>query len=667
MRISYQRAGGRKESGTWEARFLARALAGAIFVGILSGGPWSFATAAPQGKGKAKVPAARKGVPFPRSAAEQQRVAIEVAAIDRERRSEVQAAADQIDAILESAVLDRGFVVGPAIDDATFVRRIYLDLAGRIPTATEVTDFLNSSAENKRGALIDDLLESADYVSNFYNFWADVLRLTERPDPNIIGDPYLHYVKDSIRTNKPYDQWVTEMLTADGKVWENPAAGYQLRDNGMPLPYVDNTVRVFLGTQIGCAQCHDHPFDEWTQHQFYQLAAFTAGTQTRVRGGGGRGGDSVRELVTKGRKSLPQPVFASFQRLVRANTFAVTENRGVLKLPHDYASVPGRPGDVVSPAVLWGEIPSSAAEGTRREQFAAWVTSSENARFSQTIANRLWRRLTGIGIVEPIDDFRPDNPPWSEPLLDRLAAEVVSSGFDLRHVVRCIVSSRAYQREAIVDDPADRENFVFQGPALRRMTAEQVWDSILGLTVFNAWPFQRATAEQMREVLDVRLGQVDFDRVVTQAQAFQASAVGNGARRSLMKEHGFRGLLLCKASELPTPLPPSHFLRQFGQSDRETIQGNTTQATVPQILAMLNGPLTGAVMERGSRLSELLESQEDLDAKIDLIFLSLLARYPDDQERLTAREELAGGERQSVGAGNVVWALLNTREFLFVD
>ena len=115
-----------------------------------------------------------------------------------------------------------------------------------------------------------------------YNFWADTLRLTDRPQANIIADPYLSYIKESLRVNKPYDEWVYEMLTADGKVWENGAVGYQLRDDGMPLPYVDNTVRVFLGTQIGCAQCHDHPFDDWTQYQFYQLAAFTNGTRTRM-------------------------------------------------------------------------------------------------------------------------------------------------------------------------------------------------------------------------------------------------------------------------------------------------------------------------------------------------------------------------------------------------
>ena len=153
------------------------------------------------------------------------------------------------------------------------------------PELAEVSEANFVVPEYHREDLIDKLLSSPDYVSNMYNFWADTLRLVERPQPNIVADPFLGYVKDSIRTNKKYDQWVYEMLTADGKTWENPAVGFQLRDDGMPLPYIDNTVRVFLGTQIGCAQCHDHPFDQWTQYQFYELAAFTAGTRTRIQRG----------------------------------------------------------------------------------------------------------------------------------------------------------------------------------------------------------------------------------------------------------------------------------------------------------------------------------------------------------------------------------------------
>ena len=161
----------------------------------------------------------------------------------RERRTELELAAAELDNLIETKLTEEGQSPNLYVEDEVFLRRIYLDVAGRIPTYWEAQSFLDSKDPDKRIELIDALLGSPDYVSSSYNYWADTLRLRERPQPNIVADPFLAYVKDAIRTNKPYDEWVYEMLTADGKVWENPAVGYQLRDDGMPLPYIDNTVR----------------------------------------------------------------------------------------------------------------------------------------------------------------------------------------------------------------------------------------------------------------------------------------------------------------------------------------------------------------------------------------------------------------------------------------
>ena len=313
---------------------------------------------------------------LPASIRKEGEVDLVVAPIDRSTRSRVQQTAGRIDKVINQHLISKGAQPNGMSSDATFVRRIYLDLAGRIPTYEETVAFLTDKSPDKREVLIDNLLESPDYVSNFYNMWADVLRLTERPENNIIADPYLAYVKQSIADNKPYDKWVYEMLTADGKLWENPAAGYQMRDNGMPLPYVDNTVRIFLGTQIGCAQCHDHPFDVWTQHQFYQLAAYTAGTNTRVTTKDAKTkGNPANKLINEAKgRNLPRQEFNSMQRLIRANTYAVSETSRRLRLPHDYAYTDGKPNDLVEPEVLWGAIPAAAAQGSRREQFAAWLT-----------------------------------------------------------------------------------------------------------------------------------------------------------------------------------------------------------------------------------------------------------------------------------------------------
>ena len=174
-----------------------------------------------------------------------------------------------------------------------------MNSARRIPTYEQTVAFLDSQDEHKRQKLIDTLLNSPGYASHFFNYWANILRLQDFPEQNLPAAAYIDWIKDSIRENKPYDRWVTEMLTAEGKIWDNPAAGYLLRDSGMPLDSVNNTVRVFLGTQIGCAQCHDHPFDRWKQHEFYEMAAFMFGVKTR--GGAGRGNpvNRLREELLK--------------------------------------------------------------------------------------------------------------------------------------------------------------------------------------------------------------------------------------------------------------------------------------------------------------------------------------------------------------------------------
>ena len=594
---------------------------------------------------------------------------VEVAPLSSDNRAEVRQAASSFDIAVLTELAARGDLPGPTCDDATFLRRIYLDVAGRIPTFNEASDFLNSADTDKREDLIDRLLQSPDYVSHTYNRWADVLRLHDRPQPNIIADPYHGYIKASIAQNKPYDTWVGEMLTADGKVWQNPATGFQLRDDGMPLPYIDNTVRVFLGTQIGCAQCHDHPFDEWSQKQFYELAAMTSGTRTRAkfeRNKRGRPKNPANELIKQGKRTFDKgKVPGQFQRLVRANTYEVWETKGRLKLPHDYAYSDAEPESIVEPAVLWGEVPTSVSGGSGREQFAAWLTSPQNERFSQTIVNRLWSWCFGVGMVNPIDDFSDEHPCVNPMLMDALTAELRRSKFDVRHVMRCILYSDSYQREAVAFDVNSGDDFYFAGPIVRRMTAEQVWDSILTLTVQNPWPFERPTAADMAEVLEVDLEKTDFEEMIDRAEKFGDTWFRGTYQRSLRK-HAYAGQILCRASELPSPLPLDHFLRQFGQSDREVIDGGSADATVPQILTMLNGPITHAMLEPGSVLVDRVLQIDSPRERVEAIFISILSRPPTASDSRVAASELTQYRNDAAAYGNVAWALLNTREFMFI-
>jgi hypothetical protein len=355
-----------------------------------------------------------------------------------------------------------------------------------------------------------------------------------------------------------------------------------------------------------------------------------------------------------------------FQRIARANTYSVSEVKAVMRLPHDYAYSDHKAKEVVEPAVLWGEIPSKAVNSSPREQFAAWLTSSDNPRFNKTIANRLWKRFLGIGLVEPIDDFQDLTPCSNEPLLEFLAQEVVRNDFDLKQFIRTILYSRTYQREASDFDSASDQLYYFPGPAVRRMTAEQVWDSILTLAVRNPWPFQRPTAEEMAPILDIDFANDDYSAVKRKSEQFKETYFLATYKRSL-RSHAYQGNVLCRASELPSPVPAEHFLRQFGQGDRETINGSQQDATVPQILAMFNGPITHVMLEEGSAIVDNVLGLDAARDRIDAIFLSVLTRRPNSADRRIAAGELSKTRQDNIAYGNIVWGLLNTREFLFIQ
>ena len=193
-------------------------------------------------------------------------------------------AADRIDQFIEAGYAANDVEAHPEVSDETFVRRIYLDIAGRIPTREESKTFLADTGANKRNRLINQLLESEAYVHHFFNYWSDLLRAKTRISGNGNSTPagmaYLEWIKDALRDNMPYDEMARALIAADGQSWNNGAVGYYLRDYGMPLDNLALTSQVFLGTQIVCAQCHDHPFDEWTQMDYYKMAAFTYGVLT---------------------------------------------------------------------------------------------------------------------------------------------------------------------------------------------------------------------------------------------------------------------------------------------------------------------------------------------------------------------------------------------------
>ena len=610
---------------------------------------------------------------------------MEVKPVDRALRPKVAEAAAAIDKILAAGHARSGVKRGVPMDDAQFVRRAWLELGGRIPTAAEATTLIRSSAPDKRAELIDSILESPDWVSRFYNVWADTLRLTERPPGRgLVFDPYLDWVKRSIAANRPYDAWVHEMLTADGRQWENPAVGYQLRDQGMPLPYIDNTFRVFLGTQIGCAQCHDHPFESWTQHQFYELAAFTAGTRS--------GWEGSRRLPD-GSREPPDTVLQNFNELtIKLNARVKESERDGksfeggqyagfiwycrtrvdfrpmdLTLPPDYKYSDAHPGDTIVPRVPWGEVPPEASQLDSRAQFAAWLTSRENRQFARTIANRMWKLCFGAGIVDPIDDFRDENPPSHPELLEHLTDLILSLDFDIREFVRIVVSTDAWQSQAVSYDPTAGTPFTFTAPVLRRLSAEQLWDSIITLVNRDRWAYQRPPFEAFAPLdgFDMYAEHVDLDTGYACYERFRDTVEITTLRNRLFALCGYMDISLARASELPKQ-PLGHLLAQFGQSDRDTIDGHKTVATVPQILAMFHGNITSAELDEGSAIFQTILAN-DPKRSIDIIFLAILARFPDDEERRFVTGVIQRSPRLIDGYRDVIWALLNTREFLFIQ
>lgn len=592
---------------------------------------------------------------------------VTIARINPETRKAAQASAAKIDQMVEQNYRKHGVEANPLCSDEVFVRRAYLDITGAIPTYQEVQRFLVARDADKRSRLIDNLLSTDGYASHYYNFWADILRLNERLTNNAPGRPYCEWVRESLESNKPYDDFVYEMLTAEGKVWEHPAAGYILRDSGMPLDAMNNTVRIFLGTQIGCAQCHNHPFDRWTQKEFYEMAAFTFGTQTR-RGAGDKmfGGGNVVARLRDDLKKVDEKFDGGgkYNRFLLGNLMEVYDNGARVTLPHDYQYDDAKPKSAVAPKTIFG-APAVIEKGeTPRVAFARWLVAKENPRFAKTIANRLWRELFGVGQIEPVDDIKDESVAENPALLEHLTAEMVRLDFDVKEYLRILMNTKAYQREATSEQITPGEEYHFPGPVLRRMTPEEVWDSFVTLAVFDLKDYQPEPARVLTKIIDLDLKSATAEEIMKKDEELRAATSGK-VRDARNKSYTYKGTLLVRAADLPAPMPPGHFLRQFGQSDRESIEGNTTDGSVPQVLQMFNGPITHMLLDPKSLMFRNVVAEEKPEERVNVIFMSILSRRPTADEKQVALAEIR--ENGPAGYGNVIWALVNTREFLFIQ
>ncbi|MGJ8672743.1 DUF1549 domain-containing protein [Rubritalea sp.] len=643
-------------------------------------------------------------------------------------------AAAEIDYIIEVANAEKDISPNSIIDDATFLRRAYINIIGRIPTYDETKSFLDSSAEGKRQKLIEELTYSTGFSSHLFNFYANLLRLKSNQEQFGLG--WHVWLRDAVKTNKAYDTIVNEMLSASGHCSTNPEVGYYLRDRGMLLDNISNTAKVFLGTQIGCAQCHDDPFEDWTQKQYYQLAAF--GSEISYNSSLVRG--KVKEVVDfkvqkKGAKPRAQLTKTELRKRIQLskeeardlnsifrnfNKNEISQQAGkILTLPADYKYNDGKPKDVVTPNILFGAVPNSSADSPKHEQLADWVSSRANPMFSKVIANRLWKLALGYGLVEPVDNWTDRSNVAHEEVLDVLVQILHTSNFDIRETLRVIYHTKLFQRQACDYEITDGRVHDFRGPLLRRMSAEELYDSLVTLTrgniddqinesqlkkwanyqnginkLVNASPQEIIKLDDQADIVEDALREPQSEARKLRTEKDKAAQAGNtqlanqlnlklkrlysqmdDIRKekqsmkmqdmSMVMQNNLRTQdnILLRASEMSQPFKPGSLSRDFGASDRETTNAQHTHASIPQALTMLNGKKIDNLITQNSRIGKMLKEFHREDDRLDVLFLSLYNCYPSSEEETMLKQYSRSKQEIYILAK----AMLNSKRFLFVQ
>jgi WD40 repeat protein/mono/diheme cytochrome c family protein len=343
--------------------------------------------------------------------------------------------------------------------DLEFLRRVYLDLTGLPPTADEVRAYLADTRDSKtkREALVDRLIGSKEYVEYWTNKWADLLQVNRKFLGTEGAAAFRQWIRDQVAKNGPYDELVRKIITASGSNRENPAASY-FKVLRTPDAIMENTTHLFLGVRFNCNKCHDHPFERWSQDQYYETAAFFA--KVSLERDAASGDHSIEGTAVEGAKPL----------------FEIVGDNAAVEVVHE------RTGRPAAPKFPYSAKYSAPANASRRVELAAWITSPDNVYFARSYVNRLWGYLFGVGIIEPIDDIRAGNPPTNPELLDYLTDEFIRSRFDVQHMLRLMCTSRVYQLSVETSkwNADDKINYSHAIP--KRLAAEVLYDAIVRAT-----------------------------------------------------------------------------------------------------------------------------------------------------------------------------------------
>jgi hypothetical protein len=462
-------------------------------------------------------------------------------------------------------------------DDETFLRRVSLDVVGVPPTVEEYGKFMTSTAPDKRAKLIDELLERKEFSELWVNKWAEILQVKSS---NTVSYKamflYYNWLVEKLSKNMPMDQMVQELLGANGGTFKNPSTNFYQSTN-VTLEMTENVAQVFMGMRIQCAQCHNHPFDRWTQDDYYGFAAFFSQI-------GRKQAEDQREII----------IF----------------NSGGGEVNHPVGN------RRMAPKFLGGVAPDVNGKD-RRVVLAKWLASPENPWFATSFANRVWAHFFGSGIVEPVDDFRVSNPATNPELLAELGKRFTDSKYDLKSLVRDICNSRTYQRSTQRNESNQTDERNFAHANLRRIKAENLLDAI---------------------------------SLVTDTK------------------DKFKGLPLgARATQIADGSTSTYFLTTFGRATRETVCSCEVkmEPTLSQALHLLNGSTTNQKIQQGGVVKNLTETRKFPEERIVELYLRTLSRMPAKAEIEKLVPLFGEGSNQEQALGDLFWALLNSREFLF--
>jgi hypothetical protein len=519
------------------------------------------------------------------------------------------------------------------------------------------------------------------------------------------------------------------MLAATGEFWEkgNEELGYYAIDRSTPLDNMSNSVQVFLGTRLQCAQCHNHPLDKWTQKQYFEMAAFTHGQSWN-----GQHYKTANEVRKESRLKGNSVAFTRLERffttLVRFGFHRTGEGR--IRLPKDYSYDDAKPKDMVFAKTIFGKD-VKLEKGSKKNKmgiyqndsrigFASWVTSKQNPRFTTVIANRMWKKVMGLGLIEPVDDFKDGTVASNPALMQYLEKLMKDLNYDLKEFQRVLYNTRTFQRQSIERDYDDFTPCHFEGPVYQRMTGEQIWDSLSVMVNHDVDQVKKETIPPLFELYNIYNGKskeeilkamrkyekmladygYDIDGKPIQDQyliglimmdhfpereeskrlkaLFESAKDKGGYRRGIVKKGVNFNLPQVRASEITIGnggAQLGHLIMEFGGSTRQAIQTQRRDAEMTQPLFMMNDFMEMNVIRNGKvDMNKAMFKAPNLSEKIDTAFLSILSRYPTKSEKSTmikyVRDHIAKAPKNSKPSHplyDVTWALVNSHEFLFIQ